>query len=73
VSGSQLTAIVPASLLTNIGTAQVTVLSGGATSNSLPFTISGAAVPALGTWALSLVALGVMAIGWRMLMRPLSS
>jgi virginiamycin B lyase len=73
VSGSQLTATVPASLLTNIGTAQVAVLSGGATSNSLPFTISGAAVPALGTWALLLVALGVMAIGWRMLMRPLAA
>jgi hypothetical protein len=73
VSGTQLTATVPASLLTNIGTAQVAVLSGGATSNSLAFTISGAAVPALGTCGLLFLGLGVLAIGWRMTMRPLSS
>jgi hypothetical protein len=37
----QLTAMVPANLLTSAGSAQVTVLSGGVTSNAIPFTVIG--------------------------------
>ena len=43
----QLTATVPASLLTSAGPASVTVLSGGVTSNSVPFTVIGPQ-PAIG-------------------------
>lgn len=43
----QLTATVPASLLTSAGTASITVLSGGVTSNAVPFTIIGPQ-PAIG-------------------------
>jgi hypothetical protein len=38
-SANQLTATVPANLIASVGTASVTVQSGGVTSNSLPFTI----------------------------------
>lgn len=44
VSGTQLTASVPANLIANIGTAQVTVVSGGATSNALAFAVVAAPV-----------------------------
>jgi len=40
VSSSQLTASVPASLLATTGTASISVISGGITTNSLPFTIN---------------------------------
>ena len=43
----QLTAIVPANLLTSAGAAQVTVVSGGVTSNAVPFTVIGPQ-PAIG-------------------------
>jgi Putative Ig domain len=56
VSATQVTATVPANLIVNVGTAQVTVVSGGATSNSLPFAV--VAVPAIGTISPSTVLAG---------------
>lgn len=48
VSAAQLTAGVPGTLLTNVGTANVTVTNAGsATSNALTFTISATALPVL--------------------------
>jgi hypothetical protein len=44
VTNAQLTASVPANLMTTAGTATITVLSGGVTSNGLPFTINPAPV-----------------------------
>ena len=40
VSGTQLTAVVPASLIGNAGTANVAVVTSAGTSSSLPFTVS---------------------------------
>jgi hypothetical protein len=44
VSANQVTASVPASLITNVGTAQITVVSGGATSNALTFAVVAAPI-----------------------------
>ncbi len=44
VSASQLTASVPSSLIQSYGTAQITVVSGGATTNALPISLG---VPAI--------------------------
>src|SRR6202030_4315019 len=45
LSANQVQATVPANLIANVGTAQITVVSGGATSNSLPFAV--VAAPAI--------------------------
>jgi hypothetical protein len=57
VSSTQLTAAVPASLLTGPGTVNVAVVTAGGTSSSLPFTIS-PALPAIGSIAPSMVHAG---------------
>jgi Putative Ig domain len=44
VSANQVTASVPASLIANVGTAQITVVSGGATSNALTFAVVAAPI-----------------------------
>lgn len=41
ISGEQLTILIPANLVTSAGTVNVSVLSGGVTSNSLPFLVTG--------------------------------
>jgi hypothetical protein len=45
LSANQVQATVPANLIANVGTFQITVVSGGATSNSLPFAV--VAAPAI--------------------------
>jgi hypothetical protein len=44
VSSSRLTASVPANLIATVGTAQITAVSGGVTSNAVTFTVVGAPV-----------------------------
>jgi hypothetical protein len=46
VSATQLTAVVPASLMTSAGTVQIQVSSAGVLTNTFPFTISPATLPA---------------------------
>jgi len=41
ISGEQLTVLIPANLVTSAGPVNVTVQSGGVTSNSLPFLVTG--------------------------------
>lgn len=56
VSANQVTASVTANLIATVGTAQITVVSGGATSNALAFAV--VAAPVISTIAPSAVAAG---------------
>ncbi|MFL6350482.1 MAG: beta strand repeat-containing protein [Bryobacteraceae bacterium] len=56
VSANQITAAVTADLIANVGSAQITVISGGATSNALTFAI--VAAPIISTISPSSVAAG---------------
>lgn len=56
VSPTQLTAIIPSTDITTAGTANITVASGGAVSNTQIFTIDPAGVPSISTSASSLSA-----------------
>jgi uncharacterized protein (TIGR03437 family) len=49
VNSGQLTAIVPAALIANAGTAGITVVAGSLTSNSMPFTIDAASAGPVAT------------------------
>lgn len=56
VSANQVTASVPANLIANVGTAQITVFSGGAASNALTFAV--VAAPTISTISPSTTAAG---------------